>query len=51
MLMSSASNSGRRVLVVDDQPACAGILVQLLSMEGFSVDVASDGGAAVRSTT
>jgi putative two-component system response regulator len=40
----------QRVLVVDDQPACTDVLVQLLASEGFTVDVAANGQAALAST-
>jgi putative two-component system response regulator len=40
----------QRILVVDDQPACTDMLVRLLSSEGFTVDVAANGQAALAST-
>src|SRR5688572_6141764 len=36
-----------RVLVVDDEPAIRRVLSEFLSMEGFLVDTAPDGRAAV----
>jgi putative two-component system response regulator len=40
----------QRVLVVDDQPGCTEVLVHLLAEEGFTVDVAANGEAALAST-
>ena len=40
-------HSGQRVLVVDDQQHCSDLLVQLLTPDGFSVEVAADGEAAL----
>jgi len=36
-----------RVLIVDDEQACRDSLRLLLSLEGFEVEVAADGGEAV----
>jgi putative two-component system response regulator len=38
----------QRVLVVDDEAACAELLVELFSAEGFEVQVAGDGESALR---
>lgn len=41
------SSSSQRVLVVDDEAPCADMLVELFSSEGFDVEVAADGEAAL----
>ena len=38
---------GKRVLVVDDEPLVAGLLVDLLEGDGHRVEVAADGRAAL----
>ena len=38
--------SGRRALVVDDEPALREMLQRLLTQRGFSVDLAEDGRPA-----
>jgi two-component system NtrC family sensor kinase len=38
---------GKRVLVVDDEPLVAGLLVELLEGDGHQVEVASNGRAAL----
>ena len=40
-------HAGQRVLVVDDQRHCTDLLEQLLTPDGFSVESASDGEAAL----
>jgi CheY-like chemotaxis protein len=40
--------SGRRVLVIDDEEAILDFVVEVLSADGFKVDTASDGDAALR---
>jgi two-component system NtrC family sensor kinase len=44
---SSADPRGKRILVVDDEPAMAELLAELLSDEGHQVDVAENGKAAL----
>src|SRR6185503_7453382 len=39
---------GRRVLVIDDEEAILDFVVEVLSADGFNVDTASDGDAALR---
>ncbi|HWI18945.1 MAG TPA: HD domain-containing phosphohydrolase [Vicinamibacterales bacterium] len=40
-------STGQRVLVVDDQHHCTELLEQLLTPDGFAVDVAADGESAL----
>ena len=40
--------SGRRVLVIDDEEAILDFVAEVLSADGFKVDTASDGDAALR---
>src|SRR5262245_33766078 len=42
-----ASNSARRVLVVEDEPSIAEAVAARLRSEGFSVEIALDGPAGV----
>jgi adenylate cyclase len=44
----SAAQTAFRVLVVDDDPDMAGILVRLLKQQGMQADVAADGPLALR---
>ncbi len=41
------SESGKRVLVVDDDVRTARLLARLLSEDGFEVELATDGAAAI----
>jgi hypothetical protein len=43
----SAATGQRRILVVDDEPDVAAVLVDLLRSEGHEVDAVLDGGAAL----
>jgi CheY-like chemotaxis protein len=46
--MSSAETvSGKRILVVDDEPPLASLIAEILSAEGHHVDTASNGLAAL----
>jgi CheY-like chemotaxis protein len=39
---------GRRILVVDDEPGIAAVLVEVLQLDGHTVDTVSNGEAALR---
>jgi len=45
--MSTAEPRRRRILVVDDQPVVAGLLAEVLAMEGYEVDRAGNGREAL----
>jgi len=45
--MEQANASGRRILVVEDEPGIARVCTRTLSAEGYEVDVAVDGKAAL----
>lgn len=47
MLVRSTSNSLGKVLVVDDDPAIRTSLSRALSLEGYTVNIAEDGNAAL----
>jgi signal transduction histidine kinase/ActR/RegA family two-component response regulator len=45
---SSAPGSGKQVLVIDDEEAILDFVAEVLSADGYRVDTASDGEAALR---
>jgi DNA-binding response OmpR family regulator len=45
--MEQANRNGRRILVVEDEPGIAQICARTLSAEGFEVEVAVNGEAAL----
>ena len=47
--MTAQSMTGKRVLVVDDEPVVREVLTAYLEREGFKVDEAGDGEAALKS--
>jgi two-component system chemotaxis response regulator CheY len=48
MAPMSRAAAGQRILVVDDDPANRGVLVELLADEGFGADAVCDGRQALR---
>ena len=46
-----SSDGTRTILVVEDDPAIAGLLVVLLESDGYAVDIAPDGETAVQYCT
>jgi DNA-binding response OmpR family regulator len=46
--MVTAATGGRRILVVDDDPSVRSMVKLVLETEGYVVDVAEDGFAALR---
>ena len=45
--MGRASNNVKRILVIEDEPAIGQVCARTLHAEGFGVDVAGDGKAAL----
>ncbi|HUT67364.1 MAG TPA: response regulator [Dehalococcoidales bacterium] len=45
--MESGINGHRRILVVEDEPVIGNVCQKVLTRQGFSVDVVSDGNKAI----
>ena len=47
-MMTDAKNDKGRVLVIDDEQSIRDILLNLLTGEGFDVDLADDGDVGIK---
>ncbi len=46
--MKNSSSIGKEVLVVEDEPSIGQVFLRVLSGEGFNVDIATNGGIALK---